>query len=514
MRIGKKRQSLAFVRTPRTPRSPRSPGTGRRIGLAVAVLVCAVVAAGIVIATTGGRPTAELASPVAAIGRDTPVSIVLRAGRSGLGAYEVVLLDAAGERRLASEDLPGGGLLGNDVREKQVDLRVDAEAAKATEGDARIVVRAIDASPFAAWRSPVEVLSAPVVVDLTPPKITPLSGLVGRQTIAQGGSALAVYTVSPDTVRSGVEIGRESFAGRSGAFADPATHAALFAIPHDVEAGTPARIVAVDAAGNRREIPLSIDVKPKRFPAEEIVVNDEFLGVKVPELLAQNGLPPSPDLVAGYLVVNRDLRRTTEERLREITRDSAPGPLIDGAFIQQPGTQVGSRFAEQRTYRYKGEVIDRQTHLGTDLASVKQAPIVAANSGRVVFAGNLGIYGEAVVIDHGLGLASLYAHLSHLEATAGQSVRKGDTIGRSGDTGLAGGDHLHYSVLVDGVHVDPVEWWDAKWIRDHIAPQLAVAPAAAAAAAPSRAATQGEGSAGAPPPSATANPVAAPAAVE
>jgi murein DD-endopeptidase MepM/ murein hydrolase activator NlpD len=250
------------------------------------------------------------------------------------------------------------------------------------------------------------------------------------------------------------------------------------------------KVIAEDAAGNRREVPFPVSVKDKTFPAEEIRIDDQFLTVKVPEILATNGLAPVADPVQSYLLVNRDLRRKSEERIAEITRKSEPRMLIDGAFRQQPGSQVGSRFAERRTYRYNGDVIDTQVHLGYDLASVKQAPVNASNAGKVAFVGNLGIYGTAVVIDHGLGLSSLYAHLSSANVTEGQEVTRGQEIGRTGDTGLAGGDHLHFSILLRGHHVDPVEWWDPKWLQNRIVAQMSgPAPTPQPGTAPSPAPT-------------------------
>ena len=105
-------------------------------------------------------------------------------------------------------------------------------------------------------------------------------------------------------------------------------------------------------------------------------------------------------------------------------------------------------------------------HLGFDLASTKLAPVPAANKGTVAFAGPLTIYGNAVVLDHGWGLMTLYGHLSTIGVKVGDAVDKEGELGRSGDTGLAVGDHLHYEVLVNGTSVTPVEFWDAKWIRD------------------------------------------------
>jgi murein DD-endopeptidase MepM/ murein hydrolase activator NlpD len=125
-------------------------------------------------------------------------------------------------------------------------------------------------------------------------------------------------------------------------------------------------------------------------------------------------------------------------------------------------------FADQRTYFHKGQEIDKQTHLGIDIASNERAEIRAANRGRVVFADYLGIYGNVVIIDHGQGISSLYSHLSRIEATVNKLVEKNEIIGRSGTSGMAAGDHLHFSMLVHGIFVTPVEWWDQNWINVNI----------------------------------------------
>ncbi len=135
-----------------------------------------------------------------------------------------------------------------------------------------------------------------------------------------------------------------------------------------------------------------------------------------------------------------------------------------------------SRFGDERTYLYDKQKIDTQTHLGYDLASLRHSPVVAANTGKVVLAENLGIYGNCVIIDHGLGLFSLYGHLSSISAQEGGVVKKGEEIGRTGDTGLAGGDHLHFSMMLYGIHVNPIEWWDGKWLKDHIQAKLLPPP--------------------------------------
>jgi murein DD-endopeptidase MepM/ murein hydrolase activator NlpD len=133
-----------------------------------------------------------------------------------------------------------------------------------------------------------------------------------------------------------------------------------------------------------------------------------------------------------------------------------------------------AQFADHRTYYYKGNKVDEKDHLGVDLASLANSPVPAANHGRVLFAGELGIYGKAVVLDHGQGLTSLYGHLSSIRVSKGQDVQKGDILGATGSTGLAGGDHLHFSILVNGVFVNPIEWWDGHWIRDNIQKKMAL----------------------------------------
>ncbi|NIT12798.1 MAG: peptidoglycan DD-metalloendopeptidase family protein, partial [Candidatus Dadabacteria bacterium] len=114
------------------------------------------------------------------------------------------------------------------------------------------------------------------------------------------------------------------------------------------------------------------------------------------------------------------------------------------------------------------EPVDKQYHLGYDLAVTKRYPIEAANSGVVTFAGDMGIYGKTVIIDHGMGLSSLYGHMSTIGVKAGDSIKRKQIIGKTGTSGLAAGDHLHYGVYIQGHAVRPVEWWDPKWIRDNV----------------------------------------------
>jgi murein DD-endopeptidase MepM/ murein hydrolase activator NlpD len=170
--------------------------------------------------------------------------------------------------------------------------------------------------------------------------------------------------------------------------------------------------------------------------------------------------------------VNRRLRKENEDGIATITQKASPSMLWKDAFAQLGSSKVEANFADLRTYTWNGEAIDTAYHLGYDLSVTKNTPVEAANSGAVVFAGDLGIYGNTVIVDHGLGLFTLYSHLSSIGVKAGDAIAKRQVLGNTGETGLAGGDHLHFGVYLAGVAVLPVEWWDQKWIDDNITPKL------------------------------------------
>jgi murein DD-endopeptidase MepM/ murein hydrolase activator NlpD len=160
------------------------------------------------------------------------------------------------------------------------------------------------------------------------------------------------------------------------------------------------------------------------------------------------------------------------QTISDLTKQSRPELLWKGAFRQLSGSQVQASFADHREYMYNGKVVDTQDHLGFDLAVTQHYPVEAANHGIVLFAGYLGIYGNTVILDHGYGLLSLYAHMSSIEVKVGEAVALGQPLGKSGTTGLAGGDHLHFSLILHGEQVNPTEWWDPFWVKTRIKDKL------------------------------------------
>jgi murein DD-endopeptidase MepM/ murein hydrolase activator NlpD len=240
----------------------------------------------------------------------------------------------------------------------------------------------------------------------------------------------------------------------------------FFAIPYDVN---PKNIIpwviAVDLAGNKMRIPLKCYIKKRQFLHSRIEISDDFLQQKMVQFENDfKGLTP----LEIFLKVNRELRRKNRRKLKEFGLNTEKKIMFKGAFLRQPRSARRESFGTRRIYIYHGKEIDEQTHLGVDLASVARDQVLASNFGKVLFAGWYGIYGNAVIIDHGYGVQSLYGHLSFIKVKSGDFVKKGQIIGNTGATGLAGGDHLHFGILISGVPVDPVEWWDKNWVKNNI----------------------------------------------
>ena len=287
----------------------------------------------------------------------------------------------------------------------------------------------------------------PVTIEFTPPTLEVLGA---THYLHQGGGGLVALRAKGAS-RVGVKVGdRASSPPTRRARPTAGSHVALFALPWNLPDATPITAWAEDEAGNAVSRPLPSELKPRRFPSGTVEISDKFLAAKLPELLPERASIPPEQLVPAFLVVNRDKRKAAEDTKRQVATRTRPRPLWEGAFIQPRNTKVFSNFAETRSYRYGGKEIDTQVHLGFDLASLKNSPVPAANSGVVVFAGPLTIYGNAVIVDHGLGLQTLYGHLSSLAVKEGDEVKQGQELGRTGTTGLAVGDHLHFEVLIQG----------------------------------------------------------------
>jgi murein DD-endopeptidase MepM/ murein hydrolase activator NlpD len=447
------------------------------------ILVLALAAGGAwLVAGRMTSPAIEISEPDKFVGTATPFDVSVSSPNNELSALRIVFEQDGNQTPLYAMDQPG------EVKTKQDGERIllSGEIGKKTvpqlkAGAARIVVTAARPVLYGV-RTLQSTATRDVQVRLERPRVSVIST---HHYVNLGGSEMVVYRVTPDDVESGVVVGDVEYPGYPASgitvegvrIADPAVRVAFFALLYDQDVNTPMRVFARDPAGNSARADFDHRTFPKPFKRSRIALDDKFIDRVVPAILeGTTEIQPEGDTLAKFLAINGDLRRKNAGKIASFAAETAPELLWQGiVFHPFTNTAVESAFADQRTYIYKGKEVDRQVHLGFDLASLAGAPIVAANRGKVMFADELGIYGNCVIVDHGMGVQSLYAHLSSIEVQPGQMVEKEETLGRSGMTGLAGGDHLHFTMLLHGRMVNPVEWWDSHWIEDRILRKLRAA---------------------------------------
>jgi murein DD-endopeptidase MepM/ murein hydrolase activator NlpD len=423
------------------------------------VLLVGLIAGGVYLRPRfESQPPQVRLTPDADVIGNAPLQISVTDAGAGLKSLSITL----GDSRIAAEQFA------SPVAEQKVSVAL-AKLPGVKEGTATLRIAARDASLWGWFKGNQTVVQKQIVIDLTPPT---LELIADDRYISFGGAGALVYKTSADAATSGVRVGKHFFPGFPGQIKDKPDHLLVFfAHPYDTPPATKAMLVSTDKAGNTREMPLAYELKDVKYRKSTIALSDSFLQNTVSALARDPALRqgPAKDL---FVAVNTNLRKENEGRIAAVTQKASPSILWKGAFTQLSNSKVEANFADLRTYTYKGEAIDTAYHLGYDLSVTKRYPVEAANSGTVVLAEDLGIYGNTVILDHGLGLFTLYSHLSAIDVKVGERVEPKQILGRTGETGLAGGDHLHYGVYLHGIAVLPVEWWDGKWINDNIAPKL------------------------------------------
>ena len=334
------------------------------------------------------------------------------------------------------------------------------------DGAFTLIINATDASFAGFGQGNSTTKEFALTMDTTPPKVVLKTAY---PYVRRGGSSCVSYTVSREVESSGIKVNDLYFPGY---LQENGDYICFFPFPYFLEGDDyQPYIVVTDLDSNKSETRVPLYRVKQRFKTDTVRINDRFFDQKLPEFKAF--FPNISDPLTLFNKVNGELRQSNAATLMEIGQKSAPRALWKDAFMPLPNAAVKAGFAEHRSYLYndvKQEV--EATHLGLDLASIARSPVPAGNDGIVVFADYLGIYGNVVVIDHGLGLQSLYSHMSEISVETGQTVTRGEPIGRTGATGMAVGDHLHFGILISGLEVSPIEWLDSKWIRDNITDRL------------------------------------------
>lgn len=440
----------------------RKKGKGLPLGILFAIIGLLALAGGIFMIFRDTTPPVITIGPdMERIGKHPNLTVMVEDPGSGLASLEVVAVQAGKRIPLLSETFAG------TARKVEKPLSIDGKQIK--EGELTIEVTAEDASLYPFGAAGLAKAQKTYTLDATPPRIYVQSH---TNNLNQGGSGLLVFSLSEKASVAGIQVGKRFFPaylqpGGNGKF----LYYCLFAHPWDVKAADfKPMITAADASGNSAKRSFHFHTNARPFRHDRIRLSDSFFERTIPEF--QGSAPNKGSLLEQYLYINGEMRKQNRAKLVEFGRQTSSVMLWNGPFTRLPNAANRAGFGDARDYIYKGKKVDYQTHLGLDLASIRQAKVPAGNDGKVVYADFLGIYGNVVVLDHGLGLQTLYAHLSSVSVAAGDTVVKGQIIGHTGTSGLAGGDHLHYGVIVGGTPVQPIEWWDKTWIRHNITSKL------------------------------------------
>ena len=298
-------------------------------------------------------------------------------------------------------------------------------------------------------------------VDTKPPTV---SADAEQHYLYRGMADMATLNVTGSYASAGVRVGDQTFrawpmpTGKPGLFS-------LFAFAWNMPLETRPMVYASNAAGNDVTTPLTV-VFPKReqpvYTQHQLQVTDQFLQKVIGELDPNGSGSP----VERFKKINNEMRRANNKTLSDLRFKTADHFLWTQPFMRQEHAAAEATFADVRSYIYQGAKIDEQVHLGYDLAVTQHVGVQASNDGNIVYAAPLGI--NCIVVDHGYGLQTIYGHLSRIDVHPGDTVKRGQVMGLSGMTGMAGGDHIHFAMQLDGVQIDAKEWWDPHWIHDHV----------------------------------------------
>jgi murein DD-endopeptidase MepM/ murein hydrolase activator NlpD len=434
---------------------------GRKIGYtvwgALGVGLLALLAWLIVGTLDFDEPALTLKTPVEVVGAKTALLLEAADQDTGLKAVKVTFSQGNQSQVVVERTFPPGGGRGEKV---EVPVMLEPKALGFQEGKATLRVEAWDRSWRNLFKGRRASLSREVVIDLVPVSLT-YQGV--SHLLHAGGTGVITYRLNKDVKESGLMVGNRFYHGFPNPKGAKGDFAVLFPVPQEGVAAFQVQLVARPSLGNEIKHPLTLKAKPRKWRHDSLNLPEGFLRKVASSFPVAN---PN-DLLGSYLDVNRNVRQRNHEQFLKVCSHSAPQPLWSGPFQRFFGKPM-ARFGDRRTYLFQGKVVDQQTHLGEDLASLITSPVYAGNHGVVVLAEPLGIYGDTVILDHGLGVFSSYSHMSAIDVKVGDKVQKGAVLGKTGTTGLAYGDHLHFAINLQGEFVDPLEWWDSHWLKDQV----------------------------------------------
>jgi len=395
--------------------------------------------------------------------RKDPLEINISDNRS-LKHYELVLSDGS------KSVIVGQGNFDVQTQEKTLLVKYpkkDVLNAKGTQ--LKLQISVTDSSLWNLFQGNKTVKIIDITVDHKRPNVNVLAN---SYSITQGGAALVVFQVNDENLDE-IYIKAAGIKFQAQPYKKEGYFAALIAWPF-TETNFSAKVIATDKAQNKRVSDIPFYVKNKKYKVSWIKAKDKFIDGKISDLASSDpDFSDIDDKLEKLRAVNETMRLKNEENIYNFSKTISTKLLnewkVEKFYPLKNGAKVAS-FGDKRHYYYetKENEVSQSYHVGYDLASTKMAAVKTSNPGTVVYANENGIYGNMPMIDHGLGLYSLYGHCSQLLVKEGDEVKAGQTIGKTGVSGLALGDHLHFGILVQGIAVRPVEWFDGGWIKKNI----------------------------------------------
>ena len=388
---------------------------------------------------------------------------------------KVQITDNLGLKRIRILLTDGKSILGqksyefkNPVKSKSLDVYFPTFRVVRSSQKLTLAIEAKDVSRWNWFKGNTKFVKTSIFVDKKPPELYPI---ISSYAIRKGGSALVIFKADDENIK---EVYIKTNFGKKFKpipFYKKGYYISLVAWPV-WERKFSSMLVVTDKAGNKSKYLLDFYLKNKTYRISKIKLKESFLKGKITDLVRMvDEKKLSLPLDKRFKYINESLRKENEDKISSVTdkvlEDKIEEFNIDTFHPLKNAAAVAS-FGDHRFYYFNGKEISSSYHLGLDLASVAQADIVSSNEGKVVFAEFNGIYGNNLIIYHGLGLYSLYGHCSSIFVKEGDYVKKGEVVAKTGKSGLALGDHLHFGILVQGLEVRPDEWIDKKWIKVNI----------------------------------------------